>query len=212
MVEQHVGLDEGLKACSELVGQGSINAVSGLSQMIGQEISVTSMNARLVPANETPDLIGGWEALTLGVYLSVTGCAEGHMFMVYEPQTAMALADLLMGNPPGTTQSLDEMETSALGEVGNIMGSFFLNSLADNTNSQLQPVFGRLLAQQIKQWYGEMGSPPDFTVVEMGRQCASQSDAFHTQAQVRAAPNAAEWCVLSPLPTESDEGFEGSHS
>ena len=36
------------------------------------------------------------------------------------------------------------------------------------TNSQLQPVFGRLLAQQIKQWYGEMGAPPDFTVVEMG--------------------------------------------
>ena len=139
MVEQYIGLDEGLKACSELVGQGSANAVSGLSQMIGQEISVTSMNARLVPANDTPDLIGGWEALTLGVYLAVTGSAEGHMFMVYEPQTAMALADLLMGNPPGTTQSLDEMEASALGEVGNIMGSFFLNSLADNTNSQLQP-------------------------------------------------------------------------
>ena len=139
MVEQYIDLDEGLKACSELVSQGSANAVSGLSQMIGQEIRVTSMNARLVPANDTPDLIGGWEALTLGVYLAVTGCAEGHMFMVYEPQTAMALADLLMGNPPGTTQSLDEMEVSALGEVGNIMGSFFLNSLADNTNSQLQP-------------------------------------------------------------------------
>ena len=36
------------------------------------------------------------------------------------------------------------------------------------TNSQLQPVFGRLLARQIGQWYDEMGAPEDFTVVEMG--------------------------------------------
>ncbi|MFQ6027968.1 MAG: chemotaxis protein CheC [Dehalococcoidia bacterium] len=139
MVEQHTGLDESLRACSELVSQGSINAVSGLSQMIGQDISVTSISTRRIPANETPDLIGGWEQLTLGVYLAVSGDAEGHMFLVYEPKTAMALADLLMGDPPGTTQSLDEMEASALGEVGNVMGSFFLNSLADNTNSQFQP-------------------------------------------------------------------------
>ena len=36
------------------------------------------------------------------------------------------------------------------------------------TNSQLQPVFGRLLGQQIKRWRQELGNPPGFTVVEMG--------------------------------------------
>ncbi len=36
------------------------------------------------------------------------------------------------------------------------------------TNSQLQPVFGRLLAQQIARWRDEMGRPPAFTVVEIG--------------------------------------------
>ena len=36
------------------------------------------------------------------------------------------------------------------------------------TNAQLQPVFGRLLAQQIYTWRHEMGRPEDFTVVEMG--------------------------------------------
>ena len=36
------------------------------------------------------------------------------------------------------------------------------------TNAQLQPVFGRLLAQQIESWRHEMGCPQDFTVVEMG--------------------------------------------
>jgi SAM-dependent MidA family methyltransferase len=35
------------------------------------------------------------------------------------------------------------------------------------TNAQLQPVFGRLIAQQILRWRGELGAA-DFTVVELG--------------------------------------------
>ena len=131
MVETKSTLNDDMRACTALVSEGSANAIIGLSQMIGQDIQVTSLNAKVVPVNETPDLVGGWEEVTLGVYLAVTGDATGHMFMVYKPETAMALADLLMGEPPGTTKNLEEMEESALGEVGNIMGSFFLNALLD---------------------------------------------------------------------------------
>ena len=100
MVDQQTSLNDDMRACTALVSEGSANAINGLSQMIGQDIQVTSLSAREVPVNETPDLVGGWEAVTLGVYLAVTGSATGHMFMVYKPETAMALADLLMGEPP----------------------------------------------------------------------------------------------------------------
>ncbi len=36
------------------------------------------------------------------------------------------------------------------------------------TNAQLQPVFGRMIAQRIERWRRELGSPRDFTVVELG--------------------------------------------
>lgn len=36
------------------------------------------------------------------------------------------------------------------------------------TNGQLQPVFGRLIAQQIGRWRGELGSAAPFTVLELG--------------------------------------------
>src|SRR5713226_5825386 len=36
------------------------------------------------------------------------------------------------------------------------------------TSSQLQPVFGRLLAQKVAAWKSELGDPKDFTVVELG--------------------------------------------
>ncbi len=139
MVERMDTMEEDLAACSDLVSQGSVNAVSGLAQMVGQEIHITNLHARLVPVNETPDIVGGWEELTLGVYLGVSGSANGHMFLLYSPPTARALVDLLLGQPPGTTTDLDEMEESVMGEVGNIMGSFFLNALSDATGLTLQP-------------------------------------------------------------------------
>lgn len=36
------------------------------------------------------------------------------------------------------------------------------------TNSQLQPVFGRLVAQQIDRWRDQMGRPKDFSIIELG--------------------------------------------
>jgi SAM-dependent MidA family methyltransferase len=36
------------------------------------------------------------------------------------------------------------------------------------TNSQLQPVFGRLLAQQVDRWRAGMGFPRDFSLLELG--------------------------------------------
>ena len=36
------------------------------------------------------------------------------------------------------------------------------------TNSQLQPVFGRLIAQKIAEWERHLGKPREFTVVELG--------------------------------------------
>ena len=36
------------------------------------------------------------------------------------------------------------------------------------TSSQLQPVFGRLIAQKIAEWEEQLGRPEDFTVVELG--------------------------------------------
>ena len=66
----------------------------------------------------------------IGIYLTVSGSADGHIMLMYNPKMAYGFVDLLMGQPEGTTKALGEIESSALGELGNIMGSSFLNALA----------------------------------------------------------------------------------
>jgi len=46
------------------------------------------------------------------------------------------------------------------------------------TAEQLQPVFGQLIAARIRRLFHDMGSPPDFTVVELGAGRGEMASAF----------------------------------
>ena len=75
----------------------------------------------------------------VGIYLTIEGDTTGHMLLLHDTKIALQLVDGQLGLPKGSTQVLDEMEYSILGEMGNITGSFFLNALADITNLVLMP-------------------------------------------------------------------------
>ncbi len=122
-----------------LVSRGISNALSGLSQMIGQELKVTGLDLRQYPAKHAVQLLGGPEETVVGIYLTIQGDATGHLMLIHEPSIAFQLIDLQMGQAPGTTTVMGEMEASIMGEMGNITGSFFLNAIADATNLTLTP-------------------------------------------------------------------------
>lgn len=123
-----------------LVSKGINHAISGLSQMVGQDIIATELNTKgEVALKEVSDLLGGPEHLNVGIYLQASGAASSHLLLLHKPKEAFDLIDMLMGHASETTKSLGEMEQSALGEVGNIMGSFFLTSLSDATGLRLYP-------------------------------------------------------------------------
>jgi chemotaxis protein CheC len=67
----------------------------------------------------------------IGVYLLIGGGLRGQAILILPLPSALNLVDLLMGEPPGTATELGEMERSALGEVGNLIVSYFLSAVAD---------------------------------------------------------------------------------
>ena len=131
--------DEDVAFWEHLVSKGMSNAITNLSQLVGQEIESDSFVFKQVSLTEVSQLMGGPEVESVGIYLTVSGSADGHIMLMYDPKMAHGFVDLLMGLPAGTTQSLGEMEQSALGELGNIVGSAFLNALADSTGLTLLP-------------------------------------------------------------------------
>lgn len=58
------------------------------------------------------------------------------------------------------------------------------------TNAQLQPVFGRLIAQQVDRWRNAMGAPEGFTVLELG------SGRGETGAEIRRCLPGIRWVAI----------------
>ena len=115
----------------KLISEGTSNAVFGLSRMIGKQVDIIGFNVKNMKVRDIPDLFGGPDAFMVGVYLQSSGYKEGHLLVGYEPETALKLIKALIGEAPQSVQNLSEMDRSILGEIGNMMGSFFLNVISD---------------------------------------------------------------------------------
>ena len=139
MVQQTLLSKDELAIWTWLVSRGISNSLAGLSQMVGDELAVTALDVKNFPAKDAINLLGGAETVTVGIYLTVHGDADGHLMLIHDPKIAFDLIDSQLGMPMGSTTDLGEMELSVLGEMGNITGSFFLNALADATNLTLTP-------------------------------------------------------------------------
>lgn len=118
---------------------GATRAGRGLSGLMGQEIAIHVPNVRLGTKTDACDAVGGEESLVLGAYLSITGDITGHVMLLFPEGRALECVDLMCGQKPGTTTDADEFAQSAIGELGNIVGSAFVNALADDLNLILHP-------------------------------------------------------------------------
>ena len=132
--------DEQLRPLLEIMAREGIqHAAEGLSEMTGQTITVTQPTVSLVPLNQIPNLLGGPENEAVGVYLRAEGEMAGQIMLIFPYERALKLVDLLIGMPEGTTQQLGSYERSALAEVGNLCGAFFLNAVASLVGMEARP-------------------------------------------------------------------------
>jgi chemotaxis protein CheC len=102
----------------------------GLSNMVGRTISNGEPRVETVPLADVPVRAGGPEAEMVGIYLLIERGLRGQAIIILPLANALGLADLLMGNPPGTATYLGQVERSALAEVGNMALSYSLNAVA----------------------------------------------------------------------------------
>ncbi|HVP21206.1 MAG TPA: chemotaxis protein CheC [Anaerolineaceae bacterium] len=123
----------------KIAREGMYNAAVGFATMLGERLTVTEPVLKIIPYSEIPDLLGGLEAEAVGIYLRAEGSIPSQFMLILPFQKAKELVDLLMDQPEGTTQQLGSLERSALAEVGNLTGTFFMNTVATLTHTELRP-------------------------------------------------------------------------
>jgi chemotaxis protein CheC len=139
LVAEQKSMSINLANWTQLAKAGSTTAVSGLAQMVNKDFSITALSIEEVSMRNASGLIGKADEKVIGIYLLFSGQSTGQILLTFSPATAFELVDMALGLAPQTTQALGEMERSVLGEMGNIVGAFFLNSVADCLGARLMP-------------------------------------------------------------------------
>ncbi|MAT42926.1 MAG: hypothetical protein CL609_11330 [Anaerolineaceae bacterium] len=140
MSENELNFDDKLMSMLHIIAnEGINNAARGFSGLLGEKLTVNNPGVRMVELKEIPHILGGPENEAIGVYLRAEGDISGQIMLVIPYDKALELVDLLIGNPPNTTQELGSFERSALAEVGNQTGTFFINSLSSLTGLDVRP-------------------------------------------------------------------------
>ena len=140
MVQQQKTLtDSQISAWDSLIVEAVQDSLGALSDMSGQEIRAEVVKPYKIDLTEIPDALGGADKVAVAVLLGIENIPAFHIALVHSPATAFNVVDIMIGNPLGTTTGLGELELSTLGEMGNIMGSFFLNKIGNTTGHELRP-------------------------------------------------------------------------
>ena len=122
-----------LDALRELANVGSGTASTALSSMLGRSIDISVPKAFVLPMAEAVDSIGNPEDDVTGIVLGVVGDMEATVLLLVTPNHAALLCRML-GVPADS-----EFGESALMEIGNIVGSSYINALAMMTGMTIEP-------------------------------------------------------------------------
>jgi chemotaxis protein CheC len=122
-----------LDALRELANIGSGNASTALSIMLGRAVDISVPSAEALPFADAVDAVGPAERVITGVVIEITGEMEATVLLLVGERDAATLCGLLGLHPD------DELAASALGEIGNIIGTSYINALAAMTGLAIEP-------------------------------------------------------------------------
>ena len=122
-----------LDALRELANIGSGNASTALSGMLGRSVDISVPKAQALPIAEAVEAAGPAEQDITGIVLGIVGEMTGTVLLLVPPADADAMCRMLGVEPD------DEFALSALGEIGNIVGTSYINALAGMTGMDIEP-------------------------------------------------------------------------
>ena len=125
--------DMQLDALRELANIGSGNAGTALGSMLGKSVDISVPTAAVLPLPEAVAIAGGPDEMRFGVVVPVVGDMDAIVVLLFPESDAQKLCGTY-GIDPHTPDG-----TSMLGEVGNILGTNYINVLAQMVAMEIEP-------------------------------------------------------------------------
>jgi chemotaxis protein CheC len=119
-----------LDVLKEIGNIGAGNAATSLARMLNRKIGMKTPDVRVLEISEAYRAMGGPETPVAAVLAELRGDIGGIMMFVIRQDFTRSLLETLLGKKKSGRGELDEMERSALAEIGNIMIGAYAASIA----------------------------------------------------------------------------------
>jgi chemotaxis protein CheY-P-specific phosphatase CheC len=124
---------------NRMAKEGAKNVANNLSAMLGIDVEMKVTKIEFVDLKDIPETIGDEEVV--GVYLMFEGKPSGFLVVLFPTTSAKKVAKLLLQgigeSQNGDKDSFTEMDISAIGEVGNIITSSFIDGWANLLKTEI---------------------------------------------------------------------------
>ena len=121
----------------EIGNIGAGNATTALASLLQSKVDMNVPQVMMLDFKDVGALVGGEEQELAAAYLGVEGDIRGSILFLIKKETAMMIAQKLLGEYCG--EELGEMECSAVKEVSNIITGSYLNAIATLTGLTIYP-------------------------------------------------------------------------
>ena len=118
----------------EIGNIGAGNATTAISNMLNPEVDMDVPKVEFMKVQELPTAISAEEETVVGIYLEVESDIGGSMMFLLKMGSAQYLVNHLMGRPDDYAEEFNEMDISAIKEIGNIISGSYLSALSAMTN------------------------------------------------------------------------------
>lgn len=123
----------------EIGNIGAGNATTAIANMLGMKMDMSVPKVELLPVEKIGGAIGSEDQVVVGIMLGVETDIQGSMMFLMDLPSAHHLVNKLMMRDPSYDKDFDEMDLSALKEIGNIISGAYLSALSGLTNLTITP-------------------------------------------------------------------------
>jgi chemotaxis protein CheC len=129
--------DEHIDMLREIGNIGAGNAATSLSVLLDSNVRIGIPKVRIENYENVITSVGGPEEMIVAVLVRFHGDANGVVLFTLSVKDAKDTMNLLVKDDSADPQELSEMHISAIKEIGNILGSAYLGSIAMLTGLRL---------------------------------------------------------------------------
>lgn len=127
-----------LDILKEIGSIGGGNAATALSSMLSAKVNMALPRAEILGFNEAIEKMGDPENVVAAIFVEMSGEIHGIMLFILPQEFSDDILFRMLGKTRAELLELEEIDTSVLTEIGNIVISSYVTALSSLTNVEVE--------------------------------------------------------------------------